>query len=67
MSISGNLEDVSLADVLQFIYLGRSTGTLMLACRDRRAEVSFKRGQILNAWTPENQRLGEMLVEIRDE
>jgi hypothetical protein len=62
MSISGNLEDVSVAEVMQFIHLGRRTGTLTLVSDGRRAEVGFHRGKIVSAWAPGIRRLGELLV-----
>ncbi len=65
MSISGNLEDVTVADVLQFVHLGHSTGTLTLSRRDQRAEITFHRGRIINALSPDSKRLGELLVARR--
>lgn len=62
MSISGNLEDVSVGEVMQFIHLGRRTGTLALAMGDVRAEVGFHRGRIVSAWSPSSKRLGDLLV-----
>ncbi|MDH3744736.1 MAG: DUF4388 domain-containing protein [Acidobacteriota bacterium] len=63
MTISGNLLDVSIADVMQFVHLGGRTGTLEVECDDRRAEVGFHRGRIVNAWSPGSKRLGEILRE----
>lgn len=65
MSISGNLEDVSVADVLQFVHLGHSTGTLTLQRREHRAEITFHRGRIINALSADSKRLGELLVARR--
>lgn len=62
MSISGNLEDVSVGEVMQFIHLGRRTGTLALVCGDVRAEVGFHRGRIVSAWSPSSKRLGDLLI-----
>jgi hypothetical protein len=62
MSLSGNLEDVPLADVLQFIHLGRRTGTLLLIGETARAEIGFREGQIVSAWGPATDRLGAILV-----
>ena len=47
MSISGNLEDVSVAEVLQFVHIGRRTGTLVIAGAEGRGEVGFHRGRII--------------------
>jgi hypothetical protein len=63
MSISGNLLDVSIADVMQFVHLGGRTGTLNVECKGKQAEIGFHRGRIINAWTPDVKRLGDLLVE----
>lgn len=62
MSLNGKLEDVSLGDVMQFIHLGRRTGTLSLSRGHEEAEIGFHRGQIVSAWAPGSQRLGDLLV-----
>lgn len=63
MSLKGVLEDVPLADVLQFVHLGRRTGTLyMWQDEENRAEIGFRDGRIVSAWTPQQQRLGHLLV-----
>lgn len=62
MSLNGKLEDVSLGDVMQFIHLGRRTGTLSLVHAGEEAEIGFHRGQIVSAWGPGAKRLGELLV-----
>ena len=56
MSISGNLVDVTVADVMQFVHLGGRTGTLSIKRPDHEAEVGFHRGRIISAWTPESKR-----------
>ncbi len=63
MSLSGNLEDVSVADALQFIHLGGRTGTLTLTVGETRAEIGFHQGRIVNAWGPGSKRLGELLLD----
>ncbi len=62
MSLNGKLEDVSLADVMQFVHLGRRTGTLSLQRGTQEAEIGFHRGQIVSAWAPGSKRLGDLLV-----
>ncbi|MCP4654388.1 MAG: DUF4388 domain-containing protein, partial [bacterium] len=62
MSLNGKLEDVSLGDVMQFIHLGRRTGTLSLVHGPREAEIGFHRGQIVSASAPGSKRLAELLV-----
>src|SRR2546428_2326502 len=63
MSLSGNLEDVSVADALQFIHLGGRTGTLTLSRGEVTAEIGFHQGRIVNAWGPGSKRLGDRLVD----
>jgi hypothetical protein len=63
MSLSGNLEDVSVADALQFIHLGGRTGTLTLVQGELTAEIGFHGGRIVNAWGPGSKRLGELLID----
>lgn len=62
MSISGNLLDVSVADVMQFVHLGGRTGTLVMKAGAKQAEIGFHRGRIISAWTPSSKRLGDLLV-----
>ncbi len=62
MSLNGKLEDVSLADVMQFVHLGRRTGTLSLVRGTQEAEIGFHRGQIVSAWAPGSKRLGDLLI-----
>ena len=63
MSINGVLEDLPLADVLQFVHLGRRTGTLyMWLDDDQQAEIGFHDGKIVSAWTPNQRKLGDLLV-----
>lgn len=62
MSLNGKLEDVSLADVMQFVHLGRRTGTLSLTRGVEEAEIGFHRGQIVSASGPGSLRLGDLLV-----
>lgn len=63
MSLSGSLEDVSVADVLQFVHLGGRSGTLSLVSGDHRAEIGFHRGRIISARGPSPRRLGDLLVQ----
>src|SRR5438270_13359380 len=63
MSLSGNIEDVSVADALQFIHLGGRTGTLTLACGEAKAGIGLHQGRIVNAWAAGGKRLGELLIE----
>lgn len=63
MSLSGNLEDVSVADAMQFIHLGGRTGTLTLTNGDVSAVIAFHQGRIVNAFGPGSKKLGELLVD----
>lgn len=62
MTISGSLEDVTAADVIQFVHFGRGTGTLSLTCEPEEAEIGFHEGGVINAWVSGSPRLGELLV-----
>ncbi len=62
MAISGNLEDVSVADVMQFIHLGRRTGALILRREDEQAMIGFHRGKLVSAGSPRTPKLGELLI-----
>jgi hypothetical protein len=63
MSISGSLEDVSVADVMQFIHLGQRTGTLVLRRDGDTARVGFHCGKLVSAYVPGRPRLGTLLVD----
>lgn len=65
MSISGSLEDVAVADVLQFVSLGKRTGTLELERDGERARLGFHEGTLVSAQAPGAPRLGELLLEAR--
>lgn len=62
MSISGSLEDVSVADVMQFIHLGRRTGTLVLDRDGRTARIGFHGGKLVSAHVPGRPKLGTLLI-----
>src|SRR5690349_21331500 len=63
MSLSGNIQDVSVADAVQFIHLGRRTGTLRLSCGEAKGGIGFHQGRIVTAWASGAKRLGELLIE----
>lgn len=62
MAISGSLEDVSVADVVQFIHLGRRTGALMLRRDGEDVRVGFHQGKLVSAQSRNTPRLGALLV-----
>ena len=49
MAIRGSLKEAGLADVIQLLFLGRRTGCLSLADRQRHASVFFEDGWIIYA------------------
>jgi hypothetical protein len=62
MGISGSLKDVSVADVMQFIHLGRRTGTLLLSRGGERSMIGFHGGRLVSAQAPRTPKLGDLLV-----
>jgi len=62
MAISGSLKDVSVADVMQFIHLGRRTGTLLLVRGSHRAIIGFHGGRLVSAQAPRTPKLGDLLI-----
>lgn len=62
MGISGSLKDVSVADVMQFIHLGRRTGTLLLNRGVQRAMIGFHLGRLVSAQAPQTPKLGDLLI-----
>jgi hypothetical protein len=62
MGISGSLKDVSVADVMQFIHLGRRTGTLLLSRASEKAMIGFHGGRLVSAQAPRTPKLGDLLV-----
>ena len=62
MGISGSLKDVSVADVMQFIHLGRRTGTLLLSRAHEKAMIGFHGGRLVSAQAPRTPKLGDLLI-----
>lgn len=62
MGISGSLKDVSVADVMQFIHLGRRTGTLLLTRGVERSMIGFHFGKLVSAQAPRTPKLGDLLI-----
>jgi hypothetical protein len=62
MGISGSLKDVSVADVMQFIHLGRRTGTLLLSRGGERSMIGFHGGRLVSAQAPHTPKLGDLLI-----
>jgi len=60
--IAGSLQDVAVADVLQFIHLGRRTGILRLERGSERATIGFFQGRIISAQATGAPRVGDLLL-----
>jgi hypothetical protein len=62
MSLGGSLEHVRAVDIIQFVYIGKRTGTLRIRGPSHEARIGFHNGNIINAWLTESPKLGELLV-----
>jgi hypothetical protein len=63
MSVSGNLKTMDLAELLQWVALGRKTGALAFARNKARNYIFFKDGQIVSSRSNEpNKQLGHFLL-----
>lgn len=64
MSLTGNLEELGLGEILQIVSLSRKTGILSLTSRERKGTVVFRQGQVVRASsTTYQQSLGEVLIQ----
>src|SRR5918998_2170710 len=57
MSLLGRLEDLSLTDIVQIVFLSRRTGVLEIVNSHGRHTVLFRNGLIVNASAPEQPDL----------
>jgi tetratricopeptide (TPR) repeat protein len=63
MAIKGSLKEASLPDVIQLLFLGRRTGCLSVADRQRHGSIFFDEGWITYAAIVNRRdRLGDMLL-----
>ncbi|MEA2235564.1 MAG: hypothetical protein QOC81_288 [Thermoanaerobaculia bacterium] len=62
MSLLGRLEDLSLIDIVQIVYLSRRTGVLEIVDDRGRHTVLFRHGLVVNASSPEHPDLPSYLV-----
>ncbi|HXA19085.1 MAG TPA: response regulator [Thermoanaerobaculia bacterium] len=62
MSLLGRLEDLSLTDIVQIVYLSRRTGVLEIVDDRGRHTVLFRQGLVVNASSPEHPDLLAYLV-----
>jgi CheY-like chemotaxis protein len=61
LSLLGRLEDLSLTDIVQIVYLSRRTGVLEIIDSHGRHTVLFKQGLIVNGSSPEYPDLASFL------
>ncbi|HEY6212406.1 MAG TPA: DUF4388 domain-containing protein, partial [Vicinamibacterales bacterium] len=57
MSLLGRLEDLSLTDIIQIVFLSRRTGVLEIIDSDGRHTVLFRQGLVVNASAPDHPDL----------
>lgn len=62
MSLLGRLEDLSLTDIVQIVYLSRRTGVLEIINDSGRHTVMFRNGLVVNAASPEQPDLVSFLL-----
>ncbi len=63
MSLLGRLEDLSLPDIIQIVFLSRRTGVLEIVDADGRSTILFHHGLIIDASSPGEAELGSLLRE----
>lgn len=63
MTLLGRLEDLSLADIVQIVYLSRRTGVLEVMLEGSRWTLMFRNGMVVNASAPDAPRLSPPLNE----
>jgi hypothetical protein len=63
MSLMGNLEDLSLPDILQIVSLSRKTGVLTLDCGGEQGKILMREGRVIQTVSARPGRnLGDLLV-----
>jgi CheY-like chemotaxis protein len=65
MSLLGRLEDLSLTDIVQIVYLSRRTGVLEIINEAGRHTVMFRQGLVVNAGSPEFPDLVSFLLGVQ--
>jgi len=65
MSLLGRLEDLSLTDIVQIVYLSRRTGVLEIINEAGRHTVMFRHGLVVNAASPDHPDLTAYLHDNR--
>lgn len=66
MSLLGRLEDLSLTDIVQIVFLSRRTGVLEIIDDAGRHTVLFRQGMVVNASAPEHPDLVSFLQKRGD-
>lgn len=62
MSLVGNLEDLSLPDILQIVSLSRKSGILTIEKKDQQGRIFIREGKVIQTVSPRSGRtLGEIL------
>ncbi len=65
MAIEGNIEDISIVDVVQLLHLTQKTGTLSIQASGGKALLTFKDGAINSATFPKSgHNLGKALLDL---
>jgi len=63
MSLVGNLEDLSLPDILQIVSLSRKSGILMLEREGQQGKIIIRAGRVIQTVSPrQGKTLGELLT-----
>jgi hypothetical protein len=63
MGLSGNLRTMDLPEILQWISVGRKTGTLHLSRRSIQKRIVFKEGVVYTSWSNDpRESLGQFLI-----
>jgi hypothetical protein len=63
MSLIGNLEDLSLPDILQIVSLSKKSGILMLEREGQQGKILIRQGRVIQTVSPRpGTTLGELLV-----
>ncbi len=62
MSLTGNLADVAVADLMQFVHMSGRSGTLLVERDGVQAYISFHRGRIVSAWSPDVTTVADLMI-----
>jgi hypothetical protein len=66
MSLSGNLRTMALSEILQWVAIGKKTGTLYLERESVQKRIIFRTGRMTSSWSNDpRESLGQFLVRER--